>query len=65
VVSNGSVFSQSEICCAALGDSVGDRLEQRIEALLAPPNHTPEAKFPSWHGFILALLPLLTVIFHT
>gem|GEM_PF-1996989 len=50
VVSNGSVFSQSEICCAALGDSVGDRLEQRIEALLAPPNHTPEAKFPSWHG---------------
>jgi Zn-dependent protease with chaperone function len=65
VVSNGSAFSQSEICCAALGDSVGDRLEQRIEALLAPPNHTPEAKFQFWHGFILALLPLVTVIFHT
>ncbi|MBD2342947.1 M56 family metallopeptidase [Anabaena subtropica] len=65
VVSNASVFSQSEICCAALGDGVGDRLEQRIEALLAPPNQTSDADLLSWHGFLLALLPLLTVIFHT
>jgi Zn-dependent protease with chaperone function len=63
VVSNGSVFSQSEICCAALGADVGDRLEQRIDALLALPNHTPETV--SWHGFLLALLPLVTVLFHT
>ncbi len=65
VVSNGTVFSQSEICCAALGAGVGERLEQRIEALLAPPNHTQETRLESWHSFLLALLPLVTVIFHT
>lgn len=65
VVSNGSVFSQSEICCAALGADAGDRLEQRIQALLTPPNHTQETQLQSWHGFILALLPLVSVIFHT
>lgn len=68
VVSNSPVIS--EICCAALGSpSVGDaygvRLEQRIEALLAPPEPNPEARLQSWNGFLLALLPLVTVIFHT
>ncbi|MGH1392450.1 MAG: M56 family metallopeptidase [Trichormus sp.] len=65
VVSNASIFDQSEICCAALGDGVGNRLEQRIDALLTPPNLTPEVKLQSWHTFLLAFLPLLTVIFHT
>ncbi|AUT03369.1 peptidase M56 BlaR1 [Nostoc sp. CENA543] len=65
VVSNGSAFAHSEICCAALGDGVGERLEQRIEALLAPVATTPEMKLPSWHTFFLAFVPLLTVIFHT
>lgn len=71
VVSNASVFTPSGICCAALGDSVGDayggklRLEQRIEALLTPATPTPEVKLQSWHTFLLAFLPLLTVIFHT
>lgn len=65
VVSNGSVFAQSEICCAALGDAVGERLEQRIEALLTPPAATPEVEFPYWQTFFLVFLPLLTVIFHT
>jgi Zn-dependent protease with chaperone function len=68
----GSSPVLSEICCAALGSSsIGDayggrclRLEQRIEALLAPPESTPEIQ-QSWNGFILAFLPLLTVIFHT
>ncbi|WP_341531211.1 M56 family metallopeptidase [Nostoc sp. UHCC 0302] len=56
----------SEICCAALGSSgVGERLEQRVEALLAPPEPTPEAQSQSWHGFLLALLPLVAVIFHS
>ncbi|MDZ8240155.1 MAG: M56 family metallopeptidase [Nostoc sp. ChiQUE01a] len=56
----------SEICCAALGSpNAGDRLEQRVEALLAPPEPTPEAKLHSWHGFMLAFLPLVTVIFHS
>lgn len=55
----------SEIFCAALGSSsVGDRLEQRIEALLAQPEPTPELNFQFWNGFLLAFLPLVSVIFH-
>jgi Zn-dependent protease with chaperone function len=64
VVSSTSVTS--EICCAALGASAtGDRLEQRIEALLEPPEATPEVNLQSWNHFILAFLPLVAVIFHT
>ncbi|MHC5823349.1 MAG: M56 family peptidase, partial [Nostoc sp.] len=63
VVSSSPVLS--EICCAALGSSGADRLEQRIEALLAPPKATQEPQLQSWHGFLLALLPLVAVIFHS
>ncbi|MDF5715872.1 MAG: M56 family metallopeptidase [Rhizonema sp. NSF051] len=63
VVSNQPV--SSEICCAALGSSSADRLEQRIDALLAQPKPTPETQTQFWNSFLLALLPLLTVIFHT
>ncbi|MBX9253294.1 M48 family metalloprotease [Desmonostoc muscorum CCALA 125] len=55
----------SEICCAALGSPSADRLEQRVEALLAPPEPTTESQLQSWHTFLLAFLPLVTVIFHT
>ncbi len=66
VVSNTSVVVESGVCCAALGTpGVGDRLEQRIEALLAPPEPIPSEQLQSWHGFLLAFLPLFTVIFHT
>jgi Zn-dependent protease with chaperone function len=64
VVSNSPALS--EICCAALGSAKeSDRLEQRIIALLTPPDLTPEAQRCSWLGFLLALLPLVTVIFHS
>ena len=63
VVTNSSVSSQ--ICCAALGASGSDRLEQRIEALLAPPEPTAEIYSQYWHSFLLAFLPLVSVIFHT
>ncbi|OUL33098.1 peptidase M56 BlaR1 [Nostoc sp. T09] len=63
VVSSTPVLS--EICCAALGSPSADRLEQRIEALLAPPEPIPAAQLHSWNGFLLAFLPLITVIFHT
>jgi Zn-dependent protease with chaperone function len=64
VVNSAPVLS--EICCAALGSpGVGDRLEQRIEALLTPPQQTPETQLQSWNGFLLAFLPLVAVIFHT
>ncbi|WP_414587861.1 M56 family metallopeptidase [Scytonema sp. PCC 10023] len=55
----------SEIFCAALGSSGVERLEQRIEALLAQPEPIPEVQLQSWNGFLLAFLPLVTVIFHT
>lgn len=55
----------SEVCCAALGSSGVDRLEQRIDALLTQPETTPEAQLQSWHIFLFAFLPLLTVVFHT
>ncbi|MCF2146685.1 M56 family metallopeptidase [Desmonostoc muscorum LEGE 12446] len=55
----------SEICCAALGSPSADRLEQRVEALLAPPEPTTESQLQSWHTFLLAFLPLVSVIFHT
>lgn len=62
VVTNSSVSSQ--ICCAALGASGSDRLEQRIEALLAPPEPKAEINCQYWHSFLLAFLPLVSVIFH-
>ncbi|MFM5892211.1 MAG: M56 family metallopeptidase [Dolichospermum sp.] len=58
VVSNNPITS--DVCCAALG--AGDRLEQRIEALLTPPEQTAETQLQYWH---LAFLPLITVVFHT
>jgi hypothetical protein len=64
VVSTTPVLS-SEICCAALGSPGSDRLEQRIDALLAPPEPTPEVQLQSWNNFLLAFLPLVSVMFHT
>ncbi len=55
----------SEICCAALADNSVDRLEQRIEALLAQPESTSEFHLIYWISFLLALLPLITVMFHS
>ncbi|ALF52383.1 peptidase M56 BlaR1 [Nostoc piscinale CENA21] len=65
VVSQTSVLPESEVCCAALGSSLGDRLEQRIDALLAPPEPKLAMNWQAWQGFILAFIPLLTVLFHT
>jgi Zn-dependent protease with chaperone function len=61
VVSNNPITS--DVCCAALG--AGDRLEQRIEALLTPLEPISAAQLPSWRIFLLAFLPLITVVFHT
>ncbi|MFM5980205.1 MAG: M56 family metallopeptidase [Sphaerospermopsis kisseleviana] len=63
VVSNQTLTS--EVCCAALGSSAVDRLEQRIDALLTPTEPNSEMPLQSWHIFLLAFLPLVTVIFHT
>lgn len=63
VVKNDSVVP--EICCAALGSRGGDRLEQRIEALLSTTQAPSKTSRHFWNVFCLAFLPLLTVIFHT
>ncbi|MFM7364011.1 MAG: M56 family metallopeptidase [Cuspidothrix sp.] len=60
VAGNNSI--RSDVCCAAL--SASDRLEQRIEALLTPSEPAPQ-QLRSWHIFLLAFLPLITVLFHT
>jgi Zn-dependent protease with chaperone function len=64
VVSNQTLTS--DVLCAALGSSShGDRLEQRIEALLTiPESSSVQVNHKSWHYFLLALLPLVTVLFH-
>lgn len=61
VVSNNNLTS--DICCAALGASY--RLEQRIEALLTPSEPIIESKLQYWQIFLLAFVPLVTVVFHS
>lgn len=41
------------------------RLEERIEALLAPPKSPPKANHWFWAWWLLTLLPLVTVLFHS
>ncbi|MEA5570996.1 M56 family metallopeptidase [Calothrix sp. UHCC 0171] len=64
VVSNQPI--STDILCAALGSSShGNKLEQRIEALLAQPeSSTTEFAALPWHRLLLALLPLVTILFH-
>lgn len=57
----------SEIFCAAFSEvTQRNRLEERIEALLAEPESSikPRVKW-SWTWFLLAFLPLVAVPFHT
>ncbi|MCH4902859.1 M48 family metalloprotease [Cylindrospermopsis raciborskii CHAB3438] len=59
-----------DIFCAALSSSKVDRLEQRIDALLSPlepnwPEWDLKSKLHYWRVFALALLPLVTVFFHS
>jgi Zn-dependent protease with chaperone function len=63
VASSPSV--SSEVCCAALGSSSAERLEQRIEALLEEPQPIPQSNLQLWKSFLLAFLPMITIIFHT
>ena len=56
----------SEICAAFSEAAQRNRLEERIEALLAEPQILPKSRFRlSWTWFLLALLPLAAVPFHS
>lgn len=63
VVSNHALAS--EIFCAAIDSPLTcDRLEQRINALLTQPQPISPPNIQSWLWFLLAFIPLVTVIFH-
>ncbi|MEM7554331.1 MAG: M56 family metallopeptidase [Cyanobacteria bacterium P01_A01_bin.84] len=55
----------ADICCAALDSSSVERLEQRVDALLKSPEKPPEPRFNFWNPYLLALIPLASVLFHT
>ena len=57
--------TSTDICCAALDSSGTDRLEQRIEALLKSPENYSQFQENSWNSFLLAFLPLVSILFHT
>lgn len=57
---------EPDIFCAALASyQVGDRLEQRIDALLSPQQDIAKPNLQSWSWFVFACLPLLTVVLHS
>lgn len=63
VASNFSVFADS--CCTAFSCTVvRDRLQERIDALLAPDLDVHNSSLWSWN-WLLPILPLLVVPFHT
>lgn len=49
----------------AFGETVGDRLEQRIDALISPTQPLAAANPRCWIWLIVGLLPLLALPFHT
>lgn len=57
--------ASSEVLCAALGSSSANRLEERVEALLSPPESTPKLHFSSLKWLVLTFLPLVSVAFHS
>ncbi|MBD1882351.1 M56 family metallopeptidase [Coleofasciculus sp. FACHB-T130] len=57
---------QSESFCAAFSAMTPrNRLEERIEALLAPSEESASPSIWLWHWILLGFLPLVTVPFHT
>ena len=52
-------------CCVSLNDArIGDRLSERIEALLDPDMSIPAASWRNWSWLCLLSLPLLTIPLH-
>ncbi|MGD1910217.1 MAG: M56 family metallopeptidase [Rivularia sp. (in: cyanobacteria)] len=63
VVSSSPV--SSGVLCAALGSVGANRLEERVEALLSPPQPTPKLHFTSLNWLLWTFLPLVSVVFHS
>ena len=58
-------LKESEFCVAFEDTPSLDRLEERIEALLTPPEPDSKRQRLVWMGLLLALLPLVSVLLHT
>ena len=63
VVSSNPV--SSEVLCAALGSPGAKRLEERVEALLSPPQTTQKLEFTSLNWLVWTFVPLVSVVFHS
>jgi len=63
VVSSNPV--SSEVLCAALGSPGAKRLEERVEALLSPPQTTQKLEFVSLNWLVWIFVPLISVVFHS
>lgn len=58
--------ASTDIFCAAIDSALtGERLEQRIDALLTPSQPILQPAWKSWLWFLFAIAPLITVLFHT
>ncbi len=55
----------SEVLCAALGSRSGNRLEERVEALLSQPQPNPKFHLTSLNWLLWTFVPLLSVVFHS
>ncbi len=55
----------SEVLCAALGSPGANRLEERVEALLSPPQPTPKLHFTSLKWLVWTFIPLVSIAFHS
>lgn len=54
----------SEVLCAALGSPGVKRLEERVEALLSPPQ-TQKLEFASLNWLVWTFVPLVSIVFHS
>ncbi|MEO1185417.1 MAG: M56 family metallopeptidase [Cyanobacteria bacterium J06636_27] len=64
MVVNSPLIS-SEVFCAALGSPGAKRLEERVEALLSPPQTTQKLEFTSFNWLVWTFVPLVSVVFHS
>ncbi len=64
VVGSTSPFDHTPACAALTSGSLGDRLTERIDALLTPPPPLEPKPHWTWARLLLGCLPLLAIPFH-
>lgn len=64
LVVSASLMESESFCAAFSSAAPPNRLQERIDALLAQPEECSSLSWWSWNWLILAFLPLVTVPFH-